>query len=218
MLDIAQLVKLGWDDYARTTRSERTITAEYKIIKLFSEMLPHNCNIIDIGCGSGKPITKYFEDEGHNITGVDISPKQVQKAKENLKNSKIIAADMLKYEFPNNYFDAAFCLHSLVHIERIHHKKVLDKIYGSLKPGGLLLISIKTKSFEGVTFLTPGIQMFYSHFDQFESTKHLTAAKLFIIHKSSVKIDNENYVYAIAKKEGVLTARCEPYIVYTSKN
>lgn len=217
MFDVTQLIKLGWDNYAKSTKAERSVASEYTILKLFSDLLPKYSTILDVGCGSGKPITTFFSNEGHNIHGIDISPNQINKAKLQLPKSNIKVADMLNFDYPDNYYHGVVCLHSLVHVERIYHAKILRRIYQTLKPGGLFLISVNTNSREGVSFLTPDIQMFYSHFDQFESIKHIISAKLSIIHKENILLSDNNYIYIIAKKSGNLMQENITHIVYSSK-
>lgn len=216
MYDLTPLVKMGWDDYADATKAERTITSEYSVIKLFANMLPKGGNILDVGCGSGKPITDFFVKEGFKVQGIDISPKQIQKAKSIFPSCSFSVSDMLTYGYPENHYDAVICLHSLEHIERIHHGKVLKKIYQTLKPGGMVLISLNTYSREEVSFLTPQIQMFYSHFDQFESIKNITGADLSIINSTNVHISGKNYLYVIAKKGDY--PKTDQTLVYSASN
>lgn len=216
MYDFTQLVKMGWDDYARTTKAERNISSEYPILKTFSGLLPKNSKILDVGCGSGKPITKYFLDEGFSVQGLDISPLQAEKAKLNLGYAKIFIADLKTHEFEDNVYEGIICLHSIEHVERIWHGAIFKKMYSALKPGGILLTSIQKDSCESVKFLNPYIQMYYSHFDQFETVKLITAAGFSIIYKSPIKIYGGESVYAIAKKEEGVQQTKDPHMVYTS--
>ena len=216
MYDFTQLVKIGWDDYARTTRAERDISSEYPMLKIFSGLLPKNSKILDVGCGSGKPITKYFFDKGFSVLGFDISPLQAKKARLNLGHAKIFVADIKTHEFEDNAYEGIICLHSIEHVERIWHGVIFKKMYSALKPGGLLLISIQKDSCESVKFLNPYIQMYYSHFDQFETVKLITTAGFSIIYKSPIRISGEESVYAIAKKEEGVQPPKDPHTVYTS--
>ena len=34
--------------------------------------------ILDLGCGTGRPISEYFIEQGHQITGVDFSPNMLE--------------------------------------------------------------------------------------------------------------------------------------------
>lgn len=217
MYNQTQLVRLGWDDYARETKAERNIWPEYSIIKLFSDSLPKGSKILDVGCGSGKPITEYFVNAGHVVTGIDISPKQAEKAKTHLPQAEFIVADMQSYNFPDNHYQGIVCLHSLIHTERVHHGRVLKNLYHALKPGGLMLISVNRQPREEVSFLTRDINMFYSHFDQFETIKQIISSGLSIIHKSQVNISAKNYTYLIAKKEGGLASAVAATTVYSSE-
>lgn len=46
---------------------------EKKWLDQFLALLPKNSNILDLGCGSGKPIANYLIQHGHHLTGVDSS-------------------------------------------------------------------------------------------------------------------------------------------------
>lgn len=216
MDDYKALIKLGWDDYARTTRVERSIVSEYTILRLFSEIISKKGHILDVGCGSGKPITHFLAEEGFSVDGLDISPRQAEKAKQNLPTSRIFVADMSDHKFPENTYDAVICLHVLEHNERIFHAKLLKKIYSALKPGGSLLMSANTYSHEGIKMLKPYIQMFYSHFDQFETIKFLNNAKFSIIHKKYVNVFENKYLYIIAKKEGIINESLVTNVIYSA--
>ncbi len=218
MFDVAQLVKLGWNEYAKVTKAERNISPEYSVLKMFSDMLPKNSDVLDIGCGSGRPITQYLSDEGHRLLRIDISPGQIGKARLQLVKSNVAIADMMNYKYPDDHYHGLVCLHSLVHVERIYHSKLLKIFYRALKPGGLILISINTDSKEGISYLNSDIPMFYSHFDEFESIKNITSANFSIIYKTAVYVHKYKYIYVIAKKEGLLTKDVERIIIYSSKD
>ena len=45
----------------------------------FLALLPRAASILDIGCGSGEPIARYFIEKGCEVTGVDSSPTLIGK-------------------------------------------------------------------------------------------------------------------------------------------
>ncbi len=102
-------------------------------------------NVLDIGTGPGWLLLKLYEQSANlHITGLDVSPGMVAKARQNLKQKGLSesidvqegSAD--KLPFAENTFDA------VVSTGSIHHWKQpetgLNEIYRVLKPGGHALI------------------------------------------------------------------------------
>lgn len=102
-------------------------------------------NIVDIGTGPGWLLMKLYEQSSKlQVTGVDISPSMVSKARSNLEkvglsgiiNMKEGGADALP--FADNSFDI------VVSTGSIHHWKNpeagLNEVYRVLKPGGYALL------------------------------------------------------------------------------
>ena len=53
------------------------------------------CNsILDIGCGSGEPIARYFVESGRTVTGVDAAPSLVRLCQDRFPEHTWIAGDM----------------------------------------------------------------------------------------------------------------------------
>lgn len=98
-------------------------------------------NVLEIGVGTGRlalktiPLCNFF-------IGVDISPKTVDKAKQNLmkyQNKKLISADFLTYNFCSN-FDVVYSSLTFMHIKE--KQECIKKIYSLLKPKGRFVLSI----------------------------------------------------------------------------
>ena len=49
----------------------------------FTALLPQRATILDIGCGFGEPIARYFIDRGFGVEGVDSSPSLIADCREN---------------------------------------------------------------------------------------------------------------------------------------
>lgn len=110
--------------------------------------------VVDIGCHSGlfteKIILKINPSE---IYGIDISKKAIKKAKQRIKKGKFITGDAQELPFKNNYFDAAFCLEMIEHVD--YPEKVMQEMYRVLKKGGYGIILIPTDNllFKVIWFL-----------------------------------------------------------------
>ena len=103
--------------------------------------------ILDVGCGTGR-LT--FEIAKENLSGMviglDINPKMIKKANDNLqksglKNIKFITTGILQYQ-PDIQFDAVFSNSTLHWIKKT--RDLYQKIYSILLPGGRLVAQIPT--------------------------------------------------------------------------
>ena len=60
--------------------------------------------VLDIGCGAGR-IATYLQDQGHDVTGIDVSPNALKVAKRRgLKKAKLLSIEEIS-EFKRNSFD-----------------------------------------------------------------------------------------------------------------
>jgi SAM-dependent methyltransferase len=70
----------GWDESAWLDR--------------FIALLPEEATILDIGCGCGEPIARYFIDRNFTVEGVDASPTLVSVCRERFPKQRWHVADM----------------------------------------------------------------------------------------------------------------------------
>ncbi|MBQ3075860.1 MAG: class I SAM-dependent methyltransferase [Clostridia bacterium] len=103
--------------------------------------LDESKTVLEIGIGTGRlalrtaPLCKH-------LTGIDLSPKTVQRAKENLKDHKnlsLICADFNTYAFRET-FDVVYSSLTLMHFE--NKDFFLKKASSLLKTGGIFCLSI----------------------------------------------------------------------------
>ena len=98
-------------------------------------------SVLEIGVGTGRlavrvaPLCKIF-------CGVDVSPKTIERARENLAGIKqvaLICGDFLTYEF-TQHFDVIYSSLTFMHIAE--KQKAVSKAAGLLTPGGRFILSI----------------------------------------------------------------------------
>lgn len=102
-------------------------------------------NVLDIGTGPGWLLMKLYEQSAKlRITGLDVSPGMVAKARQNLKQKDLSGSIDVqegsagKLPFADNTFDAVVSTGSIHHWK--HPEAGLNEIYRILKPGGHALI------------------------------------------------------------------------------
>lgn len=108
----------------------------------FCKQLSQNAKILDAGCGSGRDVL-FFVNQGFDVTGIDLSDKLLEIAKNNGKRAKFVKQDIRKPVFPENSFDGIWCCASLLHLNYHEAKKTLSNFYKILKPNGLLVLIVK---------------------------------------------------------------------------
>ncbi len=114
-----------------------------KIIK----QLPPKASILDLGCGTGQPIAEYFIQKGFDVTGVDGSQAQINKALQLVPEMHIICDDM-RYIHLEKQFDCIIAWHSFFHLTQDDQRAMFAVFKQHIKPGGLLVFTSGTSASE----------------------------------------------------------------------
>ena len=112
----------------------------------WSECPDKPAKVLDVGCGIGgtsRHLAKTF-GSGTQVTGITLSPKQVERATElakeqNLPNASFRVMNALEMEFPADTFDMVWACESGEHMP--DKKKYVEEMVRVLKPGGRLVIA-----------------------------------------------------------------------------
>lgn len=133
--------KIG--EWFAQSRSKNLIEKEY--LDLIVQEIPAGALILDLGCGAGDPIAKFFIEKGFDLTGVDGSKKMMDLFQRNFPSTKFphvnfIFADMREIKLPQK-FDAIIAWDSFFHLTQDDQRKMFAIFESHIKPHGMLLFT-----------------------------------------------------------------------------
>lgn len=166
------------DDYAKQADTHGPVGERLR----FSVMLPKKAKVLDLGCGSGRDCL-FFQKQGFNTVGVDLSEELLKIAKKNAPGISFIKQDIRKIDFPKESFDGIWACASLLHIKHKEIPHVLEKLLGILKTHGIICIHVKkgTGEEERIEPSVPGRKRFFSLFQKDQLARLITKAGFRVI-------------------------------------
>ncbi len=212
-MDPKQIVADGYDRiaecYLEGSKHVRVEERERYTARILSALLA-GAAVLELGCGSGLPTSKRLAAR-FKLTGVDLSPRHIQLARQNVPRSTFIQGDMTSITFPEASFDGVAAFYSMTHVPRTEHAGLLQSIAGWLRPGGLLVASMgygDTKDVVEDNWL--GAPMYFSHYDG-ETNKRLVAEAGFQIVSAQEETAEEDgrpvtFLWVVARKPSVRSA------------
>jgi SAM-dependent methyltransferase len=139
------------------------------------------------------------------VTGVDLSARQTELARQNVPNATFLQADMTALTLPPASFDAVVAIYSIIHVPRDEQPKLFSDICGWLKPGGLFVAVLGTADVaEDVIPDWMGAPMYWSHFDSATNQHLVEGAGLRIVQarEETSPVDNAPFLWMVAQKPG----------------
>jgi trans-aconitate methyltransferase len=83
---------------------------------LFVDRLARGAKVLDLGCGSGRPVAQHMVEQGLHVTGVDSSPTMISLCRSRLPDHEWIVADMRGLSL-NRRFDGILAWDSFFHLD-----------------------------------------------------------------------------------------------------
>ncbi|GAA4445877.1 class I SAM-dependent methyltransferase [Phytohabitans houttuyneae] len=168
MTDPVEIVRRGYDAVSHLYRQDDDTPAEYRDwLAALRARLPDRARVLDLGCGNGVPVAKALAAAGHDVTGVDLSEVQVERARRLVPDATFRRADATEVDFPDGGFDAVVCLYALIHMPLDRQPPLLARIARWLRPGGWLLATTGASAWTGAEqgWLGGDAEMWWSHAD-----------------------------------------------------
>jgi SAM-dependent methyltransferase len=170
-----RIVEQGYDRVAERHRAWSAGIRQDERLRYTHELLdrlPSGAAVLELGCGQGTPTTRLLA-ERFNVTGVDISTRQLELARNAVPNATFLHADMASLDLPPQTFDGVAAFFSLIHVPREEHAALLERIARWLRPGGVLVATMGVRDSPGdVEENWLGAPMFFSHWDA-ATNRHL---------------------------------------------
>jgi SAM-dependent methyltransferase len=182
-----QIVSEGYDAMGETFAEWRTRIAGDPRREWEDELvsrLPEGARLLELGCGSGSPETKRLA-ERFRLTGVDISPRQIERAAAAIPDAEFLCADFTELVVPGGSFDGVASFYVFNHVPRDLLAPLLERIHGWVVPGGWLLAAFGVSDMEGWTGEWLGAETFFSSYPA-ETNSRLVREADFTIERDAV--------------------------------
>jgi SAM-dependent methyltransferase len=146
--------------------------------------LDDGARVLELGCGAGTPETRRLAQR-FTLTGVDISPRQVERARTAIPGAEFVCADFTELELPDGSFDAVLSFYAFNHVPRDLLAPLLRSIHAWLVAGGRLLTAFGQSDMEGWTGEWHGAPTYFSSYPP-ETNSRLVRESGFTIERDEV--------------------------------
>ena len=188
--DPKALVRRGYDACSDVYVDRRAKTPPPELEALAAR-LPRGARVLDIGCGSGIPVTAALSPR-FDVTGVDISQEQIARAARTVPAATFVRGDIMEIDFSAESFDAVVAFYSIFHLPRAEQPALFERIARWLAPGGYFLATLSRFAEDDRTeedFF--GVTMFWSQLGFAEYEAEIARAGLDLL---SVTMAGKGYV------------------------
>lgn len=166
-MDPRQQVKAGYDRIAEQYLAAKKADDPVMLAALESlaDGVPTG-SALDLGCGAGIPVTRWLAQQ-FATTGVDVSARQLELAREHVPDATFVQSDMTQLAFPSGSFDIVVAFYAIIHVPREEQLALVSRIHGWLKPSGKFLATWAIDAWEGADedWEGWGAPMWWSHYD-----------------------------------------------------
>lgn len=114
---------------------------EARWLARFAAGLPLGGRVLDLGCGAGDPIARWFMAEGFTVTGVDFSEAMLDIARRRWPEGDWRFADMRSFDL-EQHFDGIIAWNSFFHLTAEDQKDCIARMARHLRPGGMLMLTV----------------------------------------------------------------------------
>ncbi len=188
------------DDWARM-RDGPLNADERPHLERFAAALPEGAGVLDLGCGSGRPIAEWLIGQGFRLTGVDASPGLIARCRAAFPEHEWRVADMRGLDLDRR-FDGVLAWFSSFHLTAEAQAGMAAVYARHLRPGGVLMFIGGPR--RGVAMGSwMGEPLHHASLNPSEYRAGLEAAGLVEIEEAPLKPDSDDPARVWTARRGV---------------
>lgn len=134
----------GWDAIADQFLAARSRIG-VSVLQDWARHLPAGAHVLDIGCGSGVPVTETLLSEGCTVSALDASPRLVAAFRRNFPDIPVACEPAETSSFFGQSFDAAIAVGLLFLLPEPAQVQLCNRVSDALRPGGRFLFTAPTE-------------------------------------------------------------------------
>jgi SAM-dependent methyltransferase len=135
---------IGWDSDRQNSGWNDQVWHD-----LFIESLPAGARVLDLGCGSGRPVAQHMKECGLRVTGVDSSPTMISLCRSRLPDHEWIVADMRRLSLGRR-FDGILAWDSFFHLDHDNQRRMFAVFDEHASAGTVLMFNTGPEHSEAV--------------------------------------------------------------------
>ncbi len=157
------------------------------------DRLDEGSDLLELGCGGGGPATQRLA-ERHRLLGIDISPRQIERARARVPHATFECADATELALQPGSVAAVVSLFMLGHVPRAEQAPLLRSIASWLREGGYLLATMGTADADDeIDDDWLGAPMFFASFDEAANRRLLADAGFELIEAAVIPVDEPGH-------------------------
>lgn len=154
---------------------------EAEVLETVADSVSPGSTILDLGCGTGRPIASCFVEAGHRIIGVDQSAAMLAFAKQRLPEERWVLGRIEDF-VPAEPVAAVIAWDSLFHIPRERHAAIIQRARDALVAEGQFALTVGGSDHPAFTDTMFGQPFFYDSFPPEQVVAMLEASGFRVRH------------------------------------
>lgn len=145
---VPELYRRFADDWIARREWQSETPMEAPWLESFVAGLPPQPRVLDLGCGSGRPLAEWLIEQGAVVTGVDVSGPLIATCRQRWPDHRWIETDMRGLDLDET-FDGVLAWHSAFHLPAADQLSLFAVHARHCRAGGSLMFT--SGSAEGVS-------------------------------------------------------------------
>lgn len=178
--------------------SERVDQTGVPEANALASSIPAGSLVLDVGCGTGIPITRALLRRGHRVVGLDSSSAMLERFAQNCPEAFAVRGVVQSSPFVECVFDAAVAWGVMFHLNPEDAIKAIASVSRIVKPGApFLFTSGDVDGFEGKEDKMNGVTFRYFSYSRHSYRRILGDHGFALI---DVHADSGNNTYYLARR------------------
>ena len=194
----------GWDAAADVlVRDRARSTIGVGVLREWARPLPGGASVLDLGCGTGAPVSQALVDLGFRVSGIDGSPRLLALYRQRFPDADVACEAAETSRWFGRPFDAIVSIGMMFFLDEAAQRTVIRRFGATVVPGGRVLITVPWQT---ATWIDPTTQRRCRSLGRREYLDAFTRAGLAVIAMPVDEGGNQHVAAVRRDGAGVATA------------